>query len=82
MCPHFLVNITVEPVLSGHPWGMAKRPLDRGDHSIGVKSTLSKGDVQVIFGTLTAGHLMEGDRLIRCRLIQVRLYFNMHPCLD
>ena len=32
------------PVLSGHPRGMAKRPLNRGDRSIEVKITVSKGE--------------------------------------
>ena len=41
----FLVlQSTVKPVLSGHPRGMAKRPLNRGDRSIEVKITVSKGE--------------------------------------
>ena len=32
----------VEPVLSGHPPGMAKRSLSRGDRSKGFKITISK----------------------------------------
>ena len=52
---------TVQPVLSGHPWGMAKRPLNRGrPFNRGSKITISKGDI--IFVTLTTDRLIECDR--------------------
>ena len=57
---------TTEKVLLGlHKW--RQRSLNRGRNYSASRDA--------IFGTLKADRLIEGDRLIRCRLIQVRLYF-------
>ena len=54
-----LLLYTVEPVLSGHPRGMAKRPLNTGDHSIGVKITVSNWGLSDLLFFYSKGSLEE-----------------------
>ena len=65
-----LLYTTVKPVLSGHPWGIVKYPLNTGC-PLNTGRVYSYLTGELIFGTLTSVRLIQGVCLIQGRLIQV-----------
>ena len=61
---------TVKPVLSGHPWGIVKYPLNTGC-PLNTGRVYSYLTGELIFRTLTSVRLIQDVRLIQGRLIQV-----------
>ena len=60
----------MEPVLTSHQRGVAPT---RDDCLTEVKKQWLRGNK---FGILATDRMIQSDRLIRCRFIQVRLYIN------
>ena len=50
---------TVKPVLSGHPWGIVKYPLNTGC-PLNTGTVYSHLTGELIFGTLTSVRLIQG----------------------
>ena len=63
-------SYTVKPVLSGHPWGIVKYPLNTGC-PLNTGTVYSHLTGELIFGILTSVRLIQGVHLIQGRLIQV-----------